>query len=72
MAAYLKHSKTGAVFPYNENLAKRPDMQVVDEAGSVTIDEAPAAPKPSTKAKPKAKTEPTQSDVLNGLTDEFA
>lgn len=29
---YLKHKKTGDVFPYTAVLAKRPDMEPVDEA----------------------------------------
>lgn len=58
----LRHTKTGELYPYNQYLAKHPDVEVVDDSlpapEEVVLDVAPKARKPRKKAEPEVVTEP--------------
>lgn len=68
MANRLKHSKSGRVYPYNEFLARRDDMVVIDDKGSV-ISDAPQDTKPRKKAASKAQ---SPDDLVSSLTNDIS
>lgn len=77
---YMRHIPTGRVYPYNEHMHRRGDMELIEDeapaAPEVTAAEpAPAKPKAKRAAKPapaapEAPVEPVvASDTLSGDID---
>lgn len=67
MQQFLKHAKSGRIYPYNDDLARRTDMVVVDKGGN-TISDDPKTAKPR-----KARNKPTTpDDLVASISDDFS
>lgn len=61
MATMLKHVPSGEMYPFNENLARRSDMeQVLTVDPQFAEQTAAEVPKPKAKRKPRAKAKPKE------------
>jgi len=63
----LRHTPTGDIYPFNPDLASRPDMEQLDQFGAPTIEPAPEEP-PTKKVGKAAGTKANPSGLLS---DEF-